>query len=209
MSGAGHGEDVRLQAPGEEAHQEAEGRVHGPEREADPGEGQQPLRGERPAPVGWSPGSKGASWGARPLPRPTLSSGRRLASCDISATLTGGPTWRWAEGADSNLQTRVPPVLTSQPGAPSGKVCAPLTSHTGWQGATEPTPHHTHTNTSPPNYEALRRRRGHSRQHPDLPSVSSGAPGCLRQANVGLRGFWSGDQPGTAQSRPGRLGPRP
>ena len=46
MPGACHGEDVRLQEAGEEEDQEEERGVHGAEREADPGEGQQPLCGE-------------------------------------------------------------------------------------------------------------------------------------------------------------------
>lgn len=48
VSGAGHGENVRLQEAGEEEDQEAQRRVHGAEREADPGESQQPICGEPP-----------------------------------------------------------------------------------------------------------------------------------------------------------------
>lgn len=48
LPGSGHGENVRLQALGEEEDQEEERGVHGPQREADPGEGQQPICGECP-----------------------------------------------------------------------------------------------------------------------------------------------------------------
>ena len=44
LPGARHRQDVRLQETGEEAHQEAQGRGHGPHREADPPEDQLALR---------------------------------------------------------------------------------------------------------------------------------------------------------------------
>ncbi|CAF97275.1 unnamed protein product [Tetraodon nigroviridis] len=46
LSGTGHRENVRLQETREEEDQEEERRVHGSEREADPGESQQQIRGE-------------------------------------------------------------------------------------------------------------------------------------------------------------------
>lgn len=48
MSGPSDGEDVRLQEAREEEDQEAERRVHGAEREADLGEGQQQIRRKLP-----------------------------------------------------------------------------------------------------------------------------------------------------------------
>lgn len=46
LSGTGHREDVRLQETREEEDQEEERRVDGAEREADPGESQQQIRGK-------------------------------------------------------------------------------------------------------------------------------------------------------------------
>lgn len=79
LPGAGHGKDVRLQAPGEEEDQEAEGGVHGPQREAHPGEGQQPVRGECPGPSGRPRSSVRGSrpWGSGGPPREVERSGRR------------------------------------------------------------------------------------------------------------------------------------
>lgn len=48
LSGTSHRQNVRLQEAGEEEDQEEERRVHGAEREADPGEGQQQIRGKTP-----------------------------------------------------------------------------------------------------------------------------------------------------------------
>lgn len=46
VPGTSHREDVRLQEAGEEEDKEEEGRVHGAQREADSGEGQQQVCGK-------------------------------------------------------------------------------------------------------------------------------------------------------------------
>lgn len=56
LSGTSHRENVRLQETGEEEDQEEERGVDGAQREADPGEGQQQIRGERREP-GWGGGT--------------------------------------------------------------------------------------------------------------------------------------------------------
>lgn len=49
LSGTGQRDDVRLQEAGEDPREEEERRGHGSQREADPGESGQPVRGEFPA----------------------------------------------------------------------------------------------------------------------------------------------------------------
>lgn len=95
LPGAGHGKDVCLQAPGEEEDQEAEGGVHGPQREAHPGEGQQPVRGECPGPSGRPrSGVRGfRPWGSggppREVERSRSVSCRRAARCSPIARHLG------------------------------------------------------------------------------------------------------------------------